>query len=93
MYCYHCGKAIPIEEKIARETMCPHCNVPLHVCLNCTFYDPNAYHQCREPQAEYVSDKASANFCEYFKFADRIPSPKSDRSAEARQKLDELFKK
>lgn len=93
MQCYHCGKPILITEKITREAMCPHCDVPLHACFNCVYYDPNAYHQCKEPQAEYVSEKASANFCEYFKFSDRIPSQKSDRSEEARRKLDELFKK
>lgn len=93
MYCYHCGNAIQNIEKITRESLCPHCDAPLHACYNCAFYDPNAYHQCREPQAEYVSDKTSANFCEYFKWSDRMPSSNSDRSAEARRKLDELFRK
>lgn len=93
MYCYHCGKAIETIEKITREAICPHCDVPLHACFNCAFYDANAYHQCKEPQAEYVNDKTSANFCEYFKFSDRIPPDKSYPSAEARRKLDELFKR
>jgi hypothetical protein len=62
--------------------------------LNCRFYDVNAHHQCREPQAEFVADKAMGNFCEYFQ---ATISPRrertADRAAEARKKLDELFKK
>jgi hypothetical protein len=35
-------------------------------CFNCKFYDREAHHQCREPQAEWVRYKEKANFCSYF---------------------------
>jgi hypothetical protein len=53
-----------------------------------------AHHQCREPQAEFVQDKAIGNFCEYFEAAaQRGGTGEAARAAEARKKLEELFKK
>jgi len=51
----------------------------------------SAYHRCREPQAEWVSDKEQANFCDYFEFGreDGRPKEKDD----ARTRLEALFKK
>ena len=96
MHCHGCGAEIQIDEKIFRGDTCHACRRPLHVCKNCAFYDPAAYHQCREPQAEWVGDKEGANFCDYFRPAE-TGSPAGDRTAsrsdEARKRLDDLFKK
>jgi uncharacterized OB-fold protein len=45
--------------------------MPLKCCYNCKFYDRDAHHQCREPQAEWVRYKEKANLCSYF-----VPLPK-----------------
>ena len=90
--CYHCGNKIEVKNKIGRQAMCPKCDRYLHCCLNCRFYDPAAYHQCRETQAEWVSDKQGANFCDYFEPSER-KSVSDSMAEEARKKLDQLFKK
>jgi hypothetical protein len=66
----------------------------LHACRNCRHYDPAVNNQCREPNAEWVTDRERANFCEFYQLAE---TPRGaggpDRSAEARRKLDDLFRK
>ena len=93
MKCYRCGFDVETVEKISRQKACPKCGVYLHCCLNCRFYDEAAYHRCRETEAEWVSDKKSANFCDYFEPRESKKSDCSSRSEEARRKLDQLFKK
>jgi len=83
---------MPVEERVDFRAECPSCGADAHVCLNCAHYDPGAYNKCREPQAEWVSDREKANRCEYFR-----PSAAEQRSAEraeqARAKLQSLFKR
>jgi len=96
MHCYGCGAEIQVAEKIFRGDSCPACSRPLHACKNCAFYDPAAYHGCRETQAEWVRDKDAANFCDYFRPAESGPAAgdrKASRSDQARKRLDDLFKK
>jgi len=93
LFCYKCGKEIKISGRIGRQQQCPNCGVYLHCCLNCVFYSPNAYHQCRESEAEFVSDKKSANFCSYFRPSSKKVDMDNRRAEEARKKLEELFKK
>lgn len=83
-----------MERNVGRQETCPSCGADLHVCLNCTFYSPGAYNECREPQAERVVEKKRSNFCDFFSFAaggarEKGASPKDD----ARTRLDALFKK
>lgn len=43
--------------------------------------------------AEWVKNKERANFCVYYRAADRAAGAKKDeKAAEARKKLDDLFK-
>ena len=93
MFCHHCGFEVKTDHKIGRQETCGKCGSYLHCCLNCKFYDPNAYHQCRESEAEWVQDKTSANFCDYFEPSDRPVKNKPDQSAQAREKLNQLFGK
>ncbi|MCD6165710.1 hypothetical protein J7K19_03250 [bacterium] len=96
MSCYKCGVEIslPGNDKPRRQDLCPKCSAPLHCCRNCRFYDPKAYHQCREPQAEWVRDKEIANFCEYFELGKgKTDQAAQKRREEARKKLESLFKK
>jgi predicted RNA-binding Zn-ribbon protein involved in translation (DUF1610 family) len=92
--CHHCKQELDIPRKVGRTEPCPHCGADLHVCLNCRFYDPAAYNQCHEPQAERVVDKDRSNFCEYFIFGDAAPhGGPDDRKKDATRTLEALFKK
>lgn len=96
MICYHCKKHVPIEEKtrLTSRDDCPHCRISLHCCLNCRFYDINRPNQCAEPQAERVTNKDRANYCNYFE-----PAPETGNSAresaqeKSRKQFDDLFNK
>ena len=92
MICYKCGFDIQIEQKPGRQDICPQCGSFLHCCLNCRFYDRAAYHECREPQAEWVREKEAGNFCNYFEPGDRPGGKGSSKTDEAKRKLDDLFK-
>jgi len=92
--CHACGKTLSLERKAGRSEMCEHCGADLHVCLNCAFYSPGAYNECREPQAERVVDKKRSNFCDYFSFADGASRKGQEAKKEdARGRLDALFRK
>ncbi len=65
--CASCKKEVTVEGKVGRRDTCPHCGSDLHSCLNCEFYDEGAYNQCRETEAERVTDKEKSNFCDYFR--------------------------
>jgi hypothetical protein len=75
---------------LGRADECPGCHWDAHVCLNCQFFDKNAHHECREPEADYVKEKDEANFCDYF-------SPKGSQAHgnagldKAKSDLEKLF--
>jgi hypothetical protein len=93
MSCFHCGRQIEIKERVGFRDTCRACDRPLHVCLNCEFYDPAYNNQCRETQAERVVDKDRANFCEYFSARTADANPRLSKAGDVRAKLDDLFKK
>lgn len=70
-YCYSCNKALEIDagQKILRHEECPHCQIELHCCKMCIFYDSKVYNECKEPLAERIVEKEKANFCTYFKIS------------------------
>jgi hypothetical protein len=78
---------------VPRESECPKCGRDLHACRNCRHYDPAVNNKCREPNAEWVTDRERANFCEFFQLAESPLGAGVDRSIEARRKLDDLFRK
>jgi len=92
--CHHCGREVQVLAKVARTDGCPYCHSDLKCCLNCALHDPGANNQCREPQAEWQTDKDKANFCEFFEYRETAAglgsAPGRDR---ARAALDALFKK
>ncbi|MGB7062165.1 MAG: hypothetical protein WBF13_07405 [Candidatus Zixiibacteriota bacterium] len=94
MHCWKCGEAIEVKDKVHRKDVCPKCDVDLRCCYNCNFYDKEANHQCKEPQAEWVRYKEKGNFCDYFR-----PKPafirkeqKLDPKETRKQNWDSLFK-
>jgi hypothetical protein len=95
MGCFSCNAAIELAagERIGFRDTCEECNTDLHACLNCIHYDSNAYNQCRETNAEWVSDRERANRCDYFVYGDRSNDSASAEHDRARTDLDNLFKK
>jgi predicted RNA-binding Zn-ribbon protein involved in translation (DUF1610 family) len=92
VYCYSCGKQIATAQRVDFRAECPSCGRDVHICVNCGLYDAGAYNKCREPQAEWVSDRERANRCEYFRPSGGGPRA-SRRAGEAKAKLEGLFKK
>ena len=94
MRCHACGTTVQVKDKVFRSDTCSSCGRPLRCCKNCLFYEPTANNQCRESQAEWVGDKQAANFCDYFRPRENGGGSGGDSSsAQARQKLEDLFKK
>jgi len=90
--CYFCQEEIAPDVTIGYATLCPHCGKPLKICFNCRFYDPNAYHQCKESVEEQVLQKDRANFCELFVMSNQSSSDEQLRKKEeARKKFLSLF--
>lgn len=87
--CFRCGASLSaLTPPISRQDECPECSVYLHVCRMCSFFDPAVPEQCREDDAEEVTEKERLNFCEWFK-----PCAKAfdaGRAAEATQSRTEL---
>jgi hypothetical protein len=83
-----------IEKSVDRRDECQFCGADLRCCFNCKFYDRSAPKQCREPVAELVKEKAKANFCDFFVFAEAGVTGNADASEnQARKALGDLFKK
>jgi hypothetical protein len=90
--CHRCGRAHRFEDVLPRRADCDGCGLALKCCRNCTFYDPSAYNECREPVAERVVDKEAANFCDCFRpraGGAAVEGP----AAGGRDALERLFKK
>ena len=92
-FCFQCGQEIPSDRRILRDEECPQCSSDLHCCRNCSLYDPAVSNQCREPQADWVTDKIKANFCEFFSFFEGKRSSSAPRdSSSARDRFNKLFR-
>ncbi len=93
MRCYACNREVVVAagERVGFHDSCEGCHRDLHVCRNCVFYDPNAYNECREPNAERVSDRERGNRCEYFAPGEQQGG--SEEAGAARSAVDALFKK
>jgi len=95
MGCFACGAPIELAsgERVGTRDACPRCRADLHVCRNCAHYDPGAYNECREPQAERVSDRERANRCDWFAPATGAGAAGADPRPSAQAALDALFRK
>jgi len=91
--CQACGFEFEAGQ-VGRREECPACGADLHACRQCRFYEPGAHNDCREPQAELVTEKETANFCDYFEPASGRPTDSAKASkAEAEKMWEELFGK
>lgn len=97
LVCHTCGTAVTYSEPIPRDSACEKCGTDLRCCRNCRHWDARYSNQCTETQADPVQDKTRRNFCEFFYFSRAAftgtPAAGKDRAAEARAKLEALFKK
>jgi hypothetical protein len=93
-HCHNCGEPWKLPGNPGRGEVCMQCRADLRVCLNCQSYDRSVAQQCRERRAEPVLEKDKGNFCEYFEFARRVWTPKTEvnsRESEARERMKKLF--
>lgn len=95
MCCWKCGTRLEHapHSKLSRKDTCHHCHIDLRVCKNCKFHDPKAHNQCQETQAEWVSKKERANFCDYFVPSElTVNKPTETDARSSRSAFDSLFK-
>ncbi len=95
MRCFACDTGIVLGsgERIGFRDECDRCGADLHVCRNCAHFDPGAYNQCREPQAERVADRERANRCEWFRPAAGEATDRESPERDARAALEQLFRR
>ena len=78
--CYSCHKKYSVNKPIGRLDECNYCSASTKVCINCLFYEPNIYNECREPQADLVKEKDIVNYCEYFRIKENNTYSKSTKN-------------
>jgi hypothetical protein len=64
--CYKCGRVLE-RNAFQRGDRCPGCGADTRCCRNCDFEEPGYRSECRETQAEPVSERENANACDYFR--------------------------
>jgi hypothetical protein len=91
--CWKCGASLAdYTLPLRRLEECRACHAELHACRMCEFYDTSKAKHCREPIADEVKDKTSANFCDYFRPTPDAWQPAQLSAAEqARAQLEALF--
>jgi hypothetical protein len=90
--CWACGDslaAVPLP--FGRRAECPNCEVFIHCCRQCDFYDAGVSKSCRETSAEEVFDKEQANFCDFFRPRAGLAASGDPQAAAARAKLADVF--
>jgi hypothetical protein len=95
LVCWKCGASLAaLSLPLRRLDECRQCRAELHVCRMCVEYHTGVAKHCREPTAEEVRDKTSANFCDHFKpRAAAYTPPKTAQISEAQAALAKLFGK
>lgn len=92
LLCWHCGASLAeIPLPISRHANCEKCFEVLHCCRMCRHYEPDRRPYCGHERAEPPVEKESANFCDYFKPANRYESEGTEMAGRARHNLAALF--
>ena len=91
--CYRCGESLAaLSLPLSRRDQCLSCHADLHVCRMCRLFDSSVPRQCREDDADDVTDKEAVNVCDYFEpSADAFDPARKAGSDAARATLDSLF--
>jgi len=88
---------------------CPKCQMELHCCKQCRFFDSGAQFECTQPIPERNHPKDAKNNCTFYEvrntvekdtaptsYAQKVPAASSTappRHSDARQAFEDLFKK
>ena len=92
LQCWNCGASLEgIPLPISRHANCEKCFEVLHCCRMCRHYKPDLHQSCDHDRADPPVIKESANFCDYFKPANRFDAAGSRRAASAKSDLAALF--
>jgi hypothetical protein len=92
LVCWNCGASLAeLSLPLRRLDACKACNVELHACRLCEFYDTAVAKHCREPVADEVKDKGRANFCDYFKPKPGAYIAPDSAASKARAELEAMF--
>ena len=90
--CASCGAQAP--SNIGLTSSCPNCKADLHVCRQCTYFDPGARFQCRKPITARIVNKSANNNCELFAARTVVERETSSGApTDARAAFAKLFKK
>ena len=90
--CWHCGESVDdVPRPFSRHANCDHCLEELHCCRMCRHFNPDQRPYCDHDFADPPEVKENANFCEYFKPANRYQGSAVSSAATARSELDALF--
>jgi hypothetical protein len=63
--CYNCTTQLPVG--IDFPQTCPKCNVALHCCKQCSYFEPSTRFQCLKPIPVRIAVKDQVNSCDLFK--------------------------
>lgn len=91
--CRDCGRKLD-PAALTPASVCDHCGVALHACVQCAAFDPSARHQCRLEIPAPQPSKVKANDCGLFRpklAAEHGEEPKANRS-DPRSAFDDLFR-
>ncbi len=92
LVCWNCGKSLSdIPLPVSRHANCSACFEVLHCCRMCRHYAPDKRPYCSHERADPPIEKETANFCDYFKPANRFSGKVAERSGRAKSELDSLF--
>lgn len=91
--CWKCGSR---QENVllpfSRSQECSACSADLHACRGCDNYETQLSDNCSEDRADSVTNKETANFCDFFKASTQAFRGASNTEADAaRAKLAALF--
>jgi hypothetical protein len=80
--CYNC--ATPLPPGMDFSGLCPKCNVALHCCKQCTYFEPSTRFQCTKVIPQRIAYKDQPNECTLFRARvtvarDATPSSASQR--------------
>jgi hypothetical protein len=63
--CYNCALPLPPDADFSGN--CPKCNVALHCCKQCSYFEPSTRFQCTKAIPERIPYKDAANQCTFFR--------------------------
>ena len=90
--CWNCGASLSdIPRPISRHSTCSQCHEVLHCCRMCRHYLPDRRPYCDEDRADPPVEKETANFCDFYRPANRFEAATADRASQARDEFASLF--